>query len=96
MEEKQVEHVRQALENAVELEVASRVVAGKTVQYRLLLTQAQEFWLEANDREESVAALLGKDLRRAIGYFDRIVEGGATPCCIGEIVADLLWRDTMA
>jgi hypothetical protein len=95
MEEKQTEKMEKILEDAVVLETSCAMVAGVVVQYRLLATRTGEFWIAVDGKSESVSASLGRDLRRAIGYFDRIVEGGATPCSIVDVVADLLWTDTM-
>ena len=94
MEEKQIDDVKKILADAVILENSCAMVAGVVLQYRLLATHTREFWIEVSGRNEVVAASLGTDLRCAIGYFDRIVEGGATPCSVCDVVADLLWSDT--
>ena len=51
-------------------------------------------WITVETDEDRERAYAGEDLARAITYFDRIVEGGVTPCTLQDVVSDLQWEET--
>jgi hypothetical protein len=95
MKETQMKDVKQELEDAVILERAHAVVEDCSLQYALSVTRAGDFWIALQSGGEGSCRLLGRDLHRAIEYFDRIVAGRTTPCALGDVVADLLWSETL-
>ena len=95
MKEMQIKDVKQTVEEAVILECTHAVVEDCSLRYALSVTQAGDFWITIQSGGEGSCRLLGRDLHRAIGYFDRIVEGRTTPCALGDVVADLLWSETL-
>ena len=75
-------------------------MAEHAYRYRLIAERKPNadatLWIEVADGEESAVEPVGRDVRRALRYFDRIVSGVATPCNLRDVLVDFLWLDVNA